>query len=443
MEMMYQYLWRTAALGKDFLLIDGRPLHVSSPGRQNFDAGPDFSNARITVDGTQWAGNVEIHVKASDWFRHGHQTDKAYDSIVLHVVGLNDAPCVCRADGSEVPTLLFAVPVEAAALYGELAAKDGRIRCASGIGSLPGIVREDWLETLAVERMQQKAARVLEENRNLSGDWEQTCFVVLARALGFGLNGIPFEMLARNLPLKVIHRHSDNPFQIEALVFGQAGMLDPSTRIFDEYYQQLCREYFFLLRKYGLRPMPQSLWKYARTRPQNFPHRRLAFLCKSLEGGFSMMRRILEASESVEGLARLFDWRLTGFWHEHFSFDAPAARTADTLGQASVNSLIINVASPLVYAYASQRGDMAMGQRAFEILEKLPPEGNTLVRGWQSVGLKAHNAMRSQALIHLHKSYCVEGRCLDCRFGNRLICLVAKEAMAEYRSSSESGEIWE
>ena len=156
-----------------------------------------------------------------------------------------------------------------------------------------------------------------------------------------------------------------------------------------------------------------------------------------------MMRRILEASESVDGLARLFDWRLTGFWHDHFSFDAPAARTADTLGQASVNSLIINVASPLVYAYASQRGDMAMGQRAFEILEKLPPEGNTLVRGWQSVGLKAHNAMRSQALIHLHKSYCVEGRCLDCRFGNRLICQVAKEAMAEYRPSSESGEIWE
>lgn len=443
MEMMYQYLWRTAAFGKDFVLADGRPLHVSSPGRQNFDAGPDFFGARMTLDGNLWVGNVEIHVKASDWFRHGHQSDPAYDSIILHVVGVNDAPAVCRADGSPVPTLLMTVPEEAARLYAGLAAKDSRIRCAPDVASLPRLVCEDWLETLAVERLQQKAARLLDENRNLAGDWEQTCFVALARGLGFGLNGTPFEMLARGLPLKFIHRHSDNPFQIEALVFGQAGMLDPSSRIFDDYYQQLCREYFFLVRKYGLRPLPPSLWKYARTRPQNFPHRRLAFLCKALEGGFAMMRRILESSDDIDALARLFDWRLTGFWHGHFSFDAPAARAADTLSPASVRSLVINVAVPLVYAYASQRGDEDMAQKAAEILERLPPENNVFVRGWENLGLKAHNAFRSQALLHLHKNYCSEGRCLDCRFGNRLICRVARESVAKYGESAESEEVWE
>ena len=282
MEKMYQYLWRTAALGRDFHLTDGRMLHLVNPGNQNFDAGPDFSNARIRVDGMQWAGNVEIHLRASDWYHHGHDRNPVYDQVMLHVVGVNDRS-VTRKDGSMMPTLVFNVPEEAQRLYVSLTSPVAeKIRCAASISKIPRLTLEDWLESLALERIQEKATRILDENDNLRGDWEQTCFVTLARGLGFGLNGVPFEILARSLPLKFIRRHSDNLFQIEALLFGQAGMLDSSCRIFDDYYQQLCREYYFLARKYSLKPMQTSVWKFARTRPQNFPHRRIAFLCKAI-----------------------------------------------------------------------------------------------------------------------------------------------------------------
>lgn len=432
MEKMYQYLWRTAALGRDFRLTDGRKVHVANPGRQNFNAGPDFSSARITVNQTKWAGNVEIHLKASDWFHHGHDRDPAYDQVILHVVGADDR-AVCRADGTPIPTLVLTVPEEARRLYSSLTSTVAeKIRCAHSISRLQPLEREDWLESLAIERLQEKADRILTENASLRGDWEQTCFVTLARGLGFGLNGTPFEMLARSIPLKFIRRHSDNSFQIEALLFGQAGMLDSSSRIFDEYYQQLCREYFFLARKYGLKPLNPSVWKYSRTRPQNFPHRRIAFLCKALEGGSPLMGSILDA-DTPERTARLFGWTLSGFWHTHFSFDAPAARVADRLGQASTDSLAINVAAPLLYAYAAQRGDDTLAERALRLLESLPPEKNSLTRDFESLDIHAHNAMRSQALVQLHKRYCDENRCLECRFSNRMIAAVAREASASYR----------
>ena len=431
MEMMYQYLWRTGALGRDFDLTDGSRIHVANPGRQNFDAGPDFADARVAMGGTVWAGNVEIHVRASDWFLHRHHTDRAYDSVILHVVADADTQ-VCRADGSPIPTLEFPVPVEASSLYARLTAGKTDIKCAATLDRIPSLLREDWLESLAVERMQTKARRVLDENANLAGDWEQTCFVMLARSLGFGLNGTPFEMLARSLPLRFLLRHSDNLFQLEAMMFGQAGLLDPSQRIFDEYYQLLCREYFFLCRKYSLRPMQASVWKFARTRPQNFPHRRIALLAKAVEGGFSLAGDVLGNAGGCDGLRKLFDWQPEGFWANHYSFDSVEPRPVGAMGQASVDSLIINFAVPVMYAYASLSGNMRLAEDAMAILEELPPEKNRYVRNWQTLGLKADNALRSQALVQLHKEYCDAARCLDCRFANRMISTVAREAAASY-----------
>ncbi len=440
MEMMYQYLWRTGALGREFTLTDGRSVRVVSPGLHNTDAGPDFSNARIKIDGILWAGNIEIHLKASDWFRHKHHDDPAYDSIILHLVGVADKP-VHRKDGSPIPTAIFPIPVEVASLYARLTSPGGDIRCGADVATLPALVKEDWLESLAMERIQEKASAILEENRNLCGDWEQTCFVRFARALGFGLNGVPFEILARSIPLKYIHRHADNPFQIEAIVFGQAGMLDSSCRIFDDRYQALCREYFFLMRKYGLRPMNQSIWKFARTRPNNFPHRRLAFLCKALEGGFSMMRALIDGASDRETIAGLFSWSLSGFWRDHFSFDTQAHRISETLSRASLDSIIINFAAPVLYAYASERGDIQLAEKAIGLLEKTDPEDNRFTRRWETIGIKAGNALRSQALIQLHKCYCDEHRCLDCRFCNRMIAKVAKESMPSYGNRTPS--LWE
>lgn len=420
MEKVYQYLWKSRMFGKKLKESGGSEVEVIDPGRFNIDSGPDFFNSKVRVGDTEWAGNVEIHVKASDWYRHGHDTDPAYDSIILHAVGVSDRR-VTRKDGSLIPQVEIVVPPDFFHTYSLLESEVNDVRCASHLSRVPRLAAVDWLESLAIERVQQKSGKVADLLKMCGGDWEQTCFIMLARGLGFGLNGDPFEMLARSIPLKYLHHHSDNPFQIQAILFGQAGMLDSSCHIFDEYYQQMCREYFFLARKYDLRPMRPGLWKYARTRPQNSPHRRIAFLAKTCEGGFSLFSKILAASGNAEALRGLFDQRLSGYWHDHFSFDVEARAVADTLSEGSVNLLLINTVAPLLYAYGSSRGNPDLAECALDLLESLPAETNTVTRRWSNLGFPTENALRSQAILQLQRQYCEARKCLYCRFGHRFL----------------------
>lgn len=406
--------------GKILKDADGACIEVIDPGGLNTDAGPDFFNSKIKVNGIEWAGNVEIHVKASDWHRHHHDSDPAYDSIILHVVSISDTR-IYRSDGSLIPQVEITVPEDFFKVYAALTEAPGDVKCGSSIQKFSPITRTDWLESLSIERIQAKAQKIKDLLTLTDNDWEQTCFVTIARALGFGLNGDPFEMLARSIPLRILHHHSDNPHQIQAILFGQAAMLDSSLHIFDEYYQLLCREYYFLARKYGLYPMRPGLWKYARTRPQNFPHRRIAFLAKACEGGFSLFSRILANSKSLDKLKELFAWQLSGYWHTHFSFDVEARNVADTLSQASVILLIINAVAPLIYAYGASRGDFELAEVGLDLLAALPAENNTIIRSWQQLGIGAENALRSQALIHLRKEYCLARKCLSCRWGHALM----------------------
>ena len=386
--------------GRRLAAADGTEVEVIDPGRHNMDSGPDFFNSKIRIGGEQWAGNVEIHVKASDWYRHGHDSDPAYDGVILHVVGVSDKR-VRRADGSLIPQVEITMPEDFFRTYAMLSSEMADIRCASRLHTVPALAVTDWLESLSIERVQKKSERVLDICKNCGGDWEQTCFIMLARGLGFGLNGEPFEMLARSVPLRVLHHHSDNPLQLQAIFFGQAGMLDSSLHIFDEYYQLLCREYYF--------------------RPQNFPHRRIAFLSKSCEDGFSMFSKILDSRGSEEDMRKIFGWRLEGYWHTHSSFDVDARAVADTLSQSSVTLLIVNVVVPLLYACAMTRGDADIAEKAIDILSSLPAEVNTITRRWAQLGLEAGSAFRSQALIHLQREYCEARKCLYCRFGHRLL----------------------
>lgn len=419
-EKLYQYLWKSRMFGRKLTDGDGRVLEVINPGKLNSDSGPDFFNSVIKVDGTEWAGNIEIHVRASDWFRHGHHNDPAYDSIILHVVGIADKK-VFRRDGSPIPQVELTMPEDFFRTFSTLYTQTETIRCASSITSLSDISVTDWLETLSVERLQMKSDKIKETYTHTGNDWEQTCFITLARALGFGLNGDPFEMLARSIPLKILHHHSDNPHQLQALLFGQAAMLDSSLYIFDEYYQLLCREYYFLARKYGLRPLRYGLWKYARTRPQNFPHRRIAFLSKACEGGFSLFSRLLTTKGSEEKARELFNWRLEGYWDKHFSFDTEAKAQANTLSNSSITLLLINLVAPLLYTYGALRGDPELAETGLDLLAALPPENNSMIRDWNHCGLAADNALRSQALLQLRKEYCDRRKCLYCRFGNQFL----------------------
>lgn len=420
MERLYQYLWRHRMFGKELCLTSGERVEILSPGVWNTNAGPDFSNASVRIADTVWNGNVEIHCKASDWYRHGHDSDPAYDSVLLHVVAENDTE-VSRADGKVIPQLHVTFPERFYNLYAALSENIRAVKCERALERIPDLLKTDWLESLGVERMHTKAQRILQELKNLGGDWERTCFVSFARALGFGLNGEPFEILARSIPMGYLHRHADDPLQLEALLFGQAGMLDTSIHIFDEYYQRLCREYFFLARKYGLRPMRRDLWKYARTRPQNFPHRRIALLAKTLVGGFSMLSRLLAVAGDPDKVRELFTWKLEGYWLSHTDFDRETPMDAVALGAQSVELLMINFVAPILYAHALSHGDYDKADKALDIWRTLAPERNMYIRQWKGAGFECKDALRSQSLLQLRKEYCDCNRCLECRFGHWLL----------------------
>lgn len=427
MENLYQYIWRFRLAGTDFRLKDGRSVCVLDPGVLNHDSGPDFFNAKIRIDDTEWAGNVEIHVKASDWFRHGHDNDPNYDSVILHVVATDDKD-VFRSDGEPVPTVELKVRKSLLDFISTLSDRIDSVRCQSQLHRLSDFSKTDWLQSLAMERLQTKASRINNIYNSTGSDWEQTCFITLARSLGFGLNSQPFEILASELPLKILHHHSDNRFQLEAIVFGKAGLLDPSTEIFNEYYQHLCREFLFLARKYGLRPDNPSVWKLSRTRPQNFPHRRLAYLASAAFGGFALMRRLLDAPKDIEALEDIFRFDISDYWTTHYNFNGDSTSSRMTIGTQTINLLLINTAAPLLYAYGSLRNDTRLTDKAAFILENLPPENNAVVRGWSVAGIKAATAADSQALLQLRKEYCDTRKCLYCRFGNRLLRTLAGDA---------------
>lgn len=420
MEMLYHYLWKHRMMRKGITTTDGRGLNVISPGVHNRDAGPDFSGARVRIGSEEWAGNVEIHVRASDWFRHHHDSDPAYSNVILHVVGFDDAR-IPDGRGGYIPQLHVTFPDTFARLYMRLSEKLSAVECEDMLGDLSPLVVTTWLDALAVERMQQKAQRILDTVALLDGDWERACFVTLARSLGFSLNAEPLEMMARSLPLAVLAKHSDDLTQIEALMFGQAGMLDSTVMLFDDYYQTLCREYLFLARKYGLKPMRRDLWKYATTRPQNFPTRRVALLARAVYGGFSLLSRILDPSCRSESAADLFGWQIDGYWADHRDFGVTATRQGAALSPANVSLLMINLVAPMLYAYGASHGDCDMAERGLDIWRDLRAENNSVIRQWRNAGMACDTAMDSQALLQLRKQYCDRNRCLDCRFGHALL----------------------
>lgn len=420
MEMAYQYVWKYGLLGGRGVTTEGQTVEIVHPGRHNRDAGPDFSGARLRIDSQEWVGNVEVHTRASDWFRHGHDRDPAYGNVILHVVGEDDAS-VPDGRGGIIPQLSVPLSRGFRILYQRLAQKISAVECEPWLDRVPQIAVADWIDSLAHERIQRKAGTILETLAWAEGDWERTCFITLARSLGFSLNADPLEMTARTLPLPVLAAHSDDLMQLEAMVFGQAGMLDPSLHPLDHYYQSLCREYSFLMRMYGLRPLGREIWKYSKTRPQNSPQRRLALLAAACCGGFHHLSRLLENHRDMDRLNDLFDWQVSEYWLRNNNFGVPGSRLAQSLSGAHRRLLLINFAAPMLYAYGSSHGYPDLAEYGLELWLRLAPENNTYIRQWVHAGLPCRNAAESQALIQLRREYCDRNRCLECRFGYALL----------------------
>lgn len=423
MESIMQYVWQHRLwVSEDMVTNDGRRIRVLDPGLLNRNQGPDFFNAKVEIDGNMWVGNIEIHVRATDWRRHGHDKDRAYDNVILHVVEKDDAP-VYRTNGERIPQVVLQVAPRFNEHLNALLNSRNDLPCQPSLKEVPRITITEWIQALAFERLHSKVGRIRDLYDLTRGNWEEVCYTTLSRNLGFGVNSDAMERLARRTPLRLLHKHSDSLFQIEALLYGQAGMLTGSNP--DIYSQQLTREYAFLANKFSLQPMEGEAWKLFRMRPQNFPYRRIALMAHYIHNGFNLMQSILEAPNE-KSLRQLFSVELDGYWSTHYSLGKESNMATRALGEKSIDIILINTVAPLYYAYGEISGNYEQQDRAISLLESLRPEENSIVTTFAAAGLKSEDALTTQALIQLKREYCDARKCIYCKIGHRLLSNASK-----------------
>jgi hypothetical protein len=423
-EDFLHYVWKFRLFDRIGLQTDdGEELEILSVGMHNTDSGPDFHNARIRIGETVWAGNVEVHLSASDWQKHGHTTDNAYENVILHVVYRNDAPLVLP-NGRKVPTLQLKdrVPAELYNRYHQMVfGNQSIIPCESSIAGIDGLIMHNWLTRVLVERLEKRSAAVIDTLTINRGDWEETFYQFLAANFGFKTNALPFELMAKSLPQLTLAKHKNNPMQIEAMIFGQAGFLEADLK--DEYPLKLKKEYDFLRKKYSLKPIENHLWKFMRLRPQNFPTIRLAQFAALIVQSNHLFSKILEIKD-INALRALFtSIKMNDYWDDHYRFDVPSKPSSKTLGASSIDILLINTLALFLFSYGKQHQQQYYISRSLKLLENLPAEQNNITEDFVTLGLKINNAFESQALLELKNNYCNYKKCLQCGVGNKILKL--------------------
>jgi hypothetical protein len=418
-EDFLHFIWQFRLYKTELQLTSGEAIHIVHPGDHNTDSGPDFFNARIQIGDTLWAGNVEIHINASDWIRHKHHMDKAYDSIILHLVYKNDLE-IFNQNGTPLPTLELKNKFDPLTWnrYMQFMASRSWIPCEGLLSAVDDFTWSSWLERLLIERMQRKVILVEQALAASSNDWNQAFYRLLARNMGFKLNNEAFEQLACSLSYKQLARHADNLFQLEALVFGQAGLLNGSFS--DVYPNQLQKEYAFLQKKFSLVSMDAHLWRFMRLHPGNFPTLRLSQFAVIINRSNGLLMQILESSD-LETLYGLFASEASEYWKTHYRFDIPVKEKCKKLGDIAVNLLLINLVVPFLFIFGQRKNDNTFIDRSLELLEKCEGENNSVTRGWFKLGVDISTASRTQALLELKSHYCERKKCLSCRIGIALL----------------------
>lgn len=414
MEQLLHYVWKHKIFPlKELKTTTGQQVEVIDTGLANTDAGPDFFNAKLKLDGVLWIGNIEIHERSSDWFKHGHHADAGYNSVILHIASEIDME-ISRSNGERIPQIQLICPEAVRTNYKELLETDSYPPCYRIIPSLSPFTAHSWMSTLQMERFEQKATLLNERLKRCQGNWEDAFFITLARNFGFGLNGDAFETWAHQLPFRAVDKHRNDLFQIEAIFFGQAGILEDSDG--DGYYLRLKKEYTYLQHKFGLIPMDASLWRFLRLRPANFPHIRIAQLACLYHRAYGLLSRIME-TETLQGVRDILKGGTSEYWLTHYTFGGSSPSRPKTLSNTSLDLLIINTVVTFLYAYGLHKGNPVLCARAGSFLEELKAENNYITRMWEQCGMKASNAADSQALIQLKKEYCDKKKCLYCRIG--------------------------
>ena len=416
-EDFLHFIWKQQAYTNACKTESGKPFEILHPGEHNQDAGPDFFNARIKMDGTIWAGNVEIHTKTGEWNNHKHQNDPAYNNVILHVVAEHDK-IINTQDGRQPEIWVMKFPEEYSHAWIDLLQSIRWIPCEHLIQNVRPLDILLWMQYLAVERLEHKAKNIKSEMMQENIDFDTVFFRTLTRYFGFNTNQIPFEMLGKSLKWQQIAKHRNNLQHIEALLFGQAGFLVGELK--DGYFMQLKREYKILQTKFSLEPIDAKLWKFSRMRPGNFPSIRIAQLAMLLHKNERFFSRILE-TDSLKGLENLFKTESSTYWETHYRFGEKTEAKTKRLGKASIEILTINAIIPMLFLFGQIKDQQAYKDKAIHFLEALKAENNTIIRKWANLGIEAENALESQSLIHLKKHYCNPKKCLSCRIGQILV----------------------
>jgi len=417
-ERLLQFIWQFQHFNKNELAtITAEKVQVISPGQFNTNQGPDFTNAKIVVDNTTWVGTVELHIRTSDWNRHKHQEDKNYNNVILHVVWEDDQ--TTNPFSFYVPVIELKSRVAKILLqrYEEMMNSTAFIPCEKSIPVVPDITWKGWKERLLAERLLRKSVMAdlyLQQNNN---HWEETFWWLLARNFGMKVNAEAFEAIARSIPLTILAKHKSQVIQLEALLLGQAGLLEGK---FEEGYPILLqKEYAFLKRKYNLQAINLPVFSL-RMRPGNFPAVRLAELAMLVGESSHLFSRVKEAVSAKE-IRKFFAVTANDYWHYHYQLDERSAFKKKKTGAFIVDSIIINTVAPLLFAYGNYHNDTSYKSKALQCLEEIGAERNLITKGFQQLQIEIKNAWDSQALIELKNEYCNKKKCLECSAGNAIL----------------------
>lgn len=415
------YIWKNKLFIKENYSFENQKIEIIDVGEQNFDSGPDFFNAKIKIEDTIWAGNIEIHKNSSDWYAHKHHLNKNYNNVILHIVSNFDKN-IKNQKGTTIPTIKINFQKKYLENFEFLISNKESVKCKSHLPKVDDFIINFWLDKLIIERLQEKSKlveKILNKNKN---NWEETLYKMLAINFGSKTNSLPFEMLANSLPLSIIYKHKNNLLQLESLLFGQAGFFNNEI-CNDEYYIKIKNEYKFLKSKYNLKSIDNFLWKFNRLRPNNFPTIRIAQFASMIYNSSKLFSKIIEA-KSIEEINELFNFSASNYWNNHYNFNNESKKNVEKkTGNTFTNNIIINTISLIIFAYGKIYNYQDKKDFAIEILDKTKAENNYITKKWDNSNINIKNASNSQSIIQLYNNYCKKNNCINCEIGNKIITL--------------------
>lgn len=420
-ESLLHTIWKYKLTGTvNYIGTKQEVIKIISIGEHNQNSGPDFFNSKVEINNLLLVGNLEIHVKTSDWLKHKHQSDKAYDNLVLHVVYEHDVELPQNLNHNvSVVELKKYIKSELIEKYNSIRHSEQKIACGKSIATVEHFIWKSWLDRLVISRLEEKTNYITTVFNSVNHNFEETLYIILSRNFGFKINNVAFELLAKSTPYNVLKKYADNTIQMEAILFGNAGLLDELFQ--DKYPKQLQNEYEFLKHKHQFISLKKDIWKFSKTRPANFPTIRISQLVQLIKKQQSLYH-FLENKPSLDEIKLFFDIESNDYFQSHFKFDHPSSiRSIKKLGNAGFNVIVINVIVPFLFFISLQQSNEELKEYALDLLAGLNPEINTKTNEYLKLDIHQENALESQALIQLYDSFCSVKKCLDCHVAKFLL----------------------